>query len=151
MEQFEISDYYERLGITPAATSGEIKSAYRRMAMKCHPDANPGNPNSHKNFIAVSQAFETLYNSVRREEYDKTRFQPVACPVQGHITTRETKENEEEKFHFYEEFFKQYFHFNGEYIILRDKIKENITLNNNRIKIKEGKSLEEIIFKEDYF
>ena len=53
-------DPYEVLGITPDATQREVKQAYRGLAMKFHPDHNPGRPEAAERFKKIQQAYETL-------------------------------------------------------------------------------------------
>jgi len=55
-----IPDPYEVLGIRPDATQREVKQAYRRLAMKFHPDHNPEKPEAEARFKQIQQAYETL-------------------------------------------------------------------------------------------
>lgn len=61
--------YYDILGISPEATSDEIRAAYRRLAKRYHPDVNP-DPDASERFIAVRQAYETLIDPEARARYD---------------------------------------------------------------------------------
>merc|ERR1711962_1410140 len=62
------SKLYDELGVQPTATDAEIKKAYRKLALKYHPDKNPDDPEKFKN---ISAAFEVLSDAKKREIYDK--------------------------------------------------------------------------------
>jgi DnaJ-class molecular chaperone len=64
-------DYYQTLGVPRGADEKEIKSAYRRLARKYHPDVNPGDKNSEARFKEVSEAYEVLGDSEKRALYDQ--------------------------------------------------------------------------------
>jgi len=64
-------DYYEVLGIEKTATQDDIKAAYRKMALKYHPDRNPGNKKAEENFKEAAQAYETLSDTTKRKQYDQ--------------------------------------------------------------------------------
>jgi molecular chaperone DnaJ len=64
-------DYYEVLGIERTASGDEVKRAYRRMAMKWHPDRNPGSNEAETEFKACAEAYEVLIDDERRARYDK--------------------------------------------------------------------------------
>jgi molecular chaperone DnaJ len=64
-------DYYEILGVARDASGDDIKRAYRRMAMKWHPDQNPGNPEAEAKFKLCAEAYEVLSDSERRSVYDQ--------------------------------------------------------------------------------
>jgi molecular chaperone DnaJ len=64
-------DYYEILGVTREASDQEIKSAYRKMAMKFHPDKNPGNKEAEENFKQAAEAYSVLGDREKRTVYDR--------------------------------------------------------------------------------
>jgi len=64
-------DYYKTLGVKRAATQEEIRKAYRRLARKYHPDLNPGDKVSEEKFKQLSEAYDILSDSKKREVYDK--------------------------------------------------------------------------------
>ena len=73
----EKRDYYEVLGVAKSATADEIKSAYRKLAMKYHPDRNPDNPEAKEKFTEISEAYEVLSNPEKRQRYDQFGHQGV--------------------------------------------------------------------------
>lgn len=64
-------DYYKILGISKTATEKEIKSAYRKLARKYHPDLNPGNKEAESKFKEINEANEVLSDPENRKKYDK--------------------------------------------------------------------------------
>jgi len=64
-------DFYDTLGVSRTATEAEIKKAYRRMAMKYHPDRNPDNADAEEHFKEAKEAYEVLSNSQKRAAYDQ--------------------------------------------------------------------------------
>ena len=64
-------NYYEILKVSPKATNAEIKSAYRRLARKFHPDKNNGSAETSKQFAEIAKAYEILGNPAQRAAYDK--------------------------------------------------------------------------------
>ena len=63
-------NYYESLGVPKSASADEIKQAYRKLALKYHPDKNPDNPEAEKRFEEIQQAYEVLSDSGKRRKYD---------------------------------------------------------------------------------
>ncbi|MEC9487275.1 MAG: molecular chaperone DnaJ [Prosthecochloris sp.] len=64
-------DYYEVLGLDRSASKDEIKKAYRKLAMKYHPDKNPGNEEAEEKFKDANEAYEVLSNEDKRRRYDQ--------------------------------------------------------------------------------
>lgn len=73
----EKRDYYEVLGVSKSASADEIKSAYRKLAMKYHPDRNPGDEAAKAKFQEASEAYEVLSNDEKRQRYDQFGHQGV--------------------------------------------------------------------------
>lgn len=64
--------YYARLGVSENATTDEIKTAYRKLALQHHPDRNPGNMQAETRFREVTEAYEILRDPEQRSKYDAT-------------------------------------------------------------------------------
>ena len=64
-------DYYDILGVSKNASSSEIKKAYRKKAIKFHPDKNPGDKIAETNFKKAAEAYEVLGNQEKRNKYDQ--------------------------------------------------------------------------------
>lgn len=64
-------DYYEVLGVSKTATDDEIKKAYRKMALKYHPDKNPGDKEAEEKFKEAAEAYDVLSNADKRARYDQ--------------------------------------------------------------------------------
>merc|ERR1711907_581933 len=69
--QFSSDDYYEVLGVSRSASDDDIKKAYRKLAMKWHPDKNGGSDDSNANFQQISEAYEVLSDSKKRSNFDQ--------------------------------------------------------------------------------
>ena len=70
----EKRDYYEVLGVSKTATDAEIKAAYKKMAIKYHPDRNPGNKEAEEKFKEAAEAYDVLRDPEKRQRYDQFGF-----------------------------------------------------------------------------
>ncbi|MBL6449046.1 J domain-containing protein [Fulvivirga sp. 29W222] len=91
-------NYYHILGLDNFASQSEIKSAYRRLAKKYHPDKNSGDPDSEEKFKRVNKAYKVLTNPAKKPSYDQLLKQQIAAPNspnyaprQSHYTTEKRK------------------------------------------------------------
>ncbi len=64
-------DYYAALGLDKEATENDIKKAYRKLAMTCHPDKNPDDPQAKEKFQAISEAYSILSDPEKKGMYDR--------------------------------------------------------------------------------
>lgn len=70
-------DYYEVLGVEKNASDAEIKKAYRKLAMKYHPDQNPGDKTAEEKFKEINEAYEVLSDADKKARYDQYGFAGV--------------------------------------------------------------------------
>src|ERR1700733_5090524 len=67
----EFKDYYKVLGVERGASEADIKSAYRKLARKYHPDVNPNNKKAEAQFKEVNEAYQVLSDPEKRRKYDQ--------------------------------------------------------------------------------
>ena len=67
-------DYYEVLGVDKNASEDEIKKAYRKLAIKYHPDKNPDDKNAEEKFKEAAEAYDVLHDPNKRKQYDQFGF-----------------------------------------------------------------------------
>ena len=67
----KFKDYYEVLGVPRTATEDQIRSEYRKLARKYHPDVNPGDKSSEEKFKEINEAYEVLSDADKRKRYDE--------------------------------------------------------------------------------
>ena len=69
-----MKNYYDILGVNKNATADEIKSAYRKLALKYHPDRNPGDKAAEEKFKEIAEAYSVLSDESKRKKYDSPGF-----------------------------------------------------------------------------
>jgi molecular chaperone DnaJ len=77
------ADYYEVLGVSRDASDQDLKSAYRKLAMKFHPDRNPGDHAAEEKFKQASEAYQVLCDADKRAAYDRYGHAGVGAAAQG--------------------------------------------------------------------
>uniref|UniRef100_A0A667GT35 DnaJ homolog subfamily C member 10 n=1 Tax=Lynx canadensis TaxID=61383 RepID=A0A667GT35_LYNCA len=76
-------DFYSLLGVSKTASSREIRQAFKKLALKLHPDKNPNNPNAHSDFLKINRAYEVLKDEDLRKKYDKYGEKGLADNQEG--------------------------------------------------------------------
>ena len=76
-------DYYELLGVSKKATAKDIRTAFRKLARKYHPDLNPGDKSSEEKFKQLQEAYDVLSDTKKRQMYDQYGFYSDNIPPGG--------------------------------------------------------------------
>src|ERR1700726_3396535 len=81
-------DYYELLGVPRKASAKDIRTAFRKLARKYHPDLNPGDKSAEEKFKQLQEAYDVLSDTKKRQMYDRhgfysDNFNPGAAPPSG--------------------------------------------------------------------
>lgn len=84
-----MADYYEILGVPETASADEIKKAYRKLAKKYHPDANPNDRQAEEKFKEISAAYDVLSDPAKRKQFDMMRKYGGSFGTSGSTTTGE--------------------------------------------------------------
>ena len=83
-------DYYELLGVSKKASAKDIRTAFRKLARKYHPDLNPGDKSSEEKFKQLQEAYDILSDSKKRQMYDQYGFYSDNIPPGGPGGSRRT-------------------------------------------------------------
>ncbi|PIS47538.1 MAG: hypothetical protein COT17_02950 [Elusimicrobia bacterium CG08_land_8_20_14_0_20_51_18] len=110
-------DYYSVLGVAKTASEDEIKSAYRKLAMKHHPDKNPENKTAENKFKEINEAYEVLSDQGKRKKYDELgsdwregrEFTPPPRGGGGFYRQENFNREDFSKFEGFSDFFKAFF------------------------------------------
>src|ERR1700740_1761644 len=78
------TDYYELLGVPRKASVKDIRTAFRKLARKYHPDLNPGDKSAEEKFKQLQEAYDVLSDSKKRQMYDQYGFYSENMPPGGH-------------------------------------------------------------------
>ena len=135
-----IKDYYKTLGVSSTASLNEIKKAFRRLAMKYHPDTNAGDAASEAHFREIQEAYEVLNDPAQREEYNYKRWYNrtigkdfIHKPLNAHDILNECKR--------LNNYLSAVNHFQIEYDALNHHIHQILSENNTAILQQSGENL----------
>src|SRR6267378_2550126 len=77
-------DYYELLGVSRRASAKDIRTAFRKLARKYHPDLNPGDKSAEEKFKQLQEAYDVLSDTKKRQMYDQYGFYSDNAPPSGY-------------------------------------------------------------------
>ena len=80
-------DYYDVLGVSKSSSQDEIKKAYRKVALKYHPDRNPDDKDAEDKFKEAAEAYDVLGNEEKRRKYDQFGHQALGRVPAGAVST----------------------------------------------------------------
>src|SRR5690349_22088647 len=86
------TDYYELLGVPRKASVKDIRTAFRKLARKYHPDLNPGDKAAEEKFKQIQEAYDVLSDSKKRQMYDQYGFYSENLPPGGYRSEEHTSE-----------------------------------------------------------
>jgi len=94
----EYKDYYKTLGVSRTASADEIRAAYRKLALKYHPDRNPGDKQAEDKFKEMNEAYQVLSDDTKRKRYDQmgdsySNWQSRGAPAGGFDWSQGAKQN----------------------------------------------------------
>jgi curved DNA-binding protein len=95
----DYKDYYKVLGITKSASKDEIKKAFRKLAVKYHPDKNPGDKKAEEKFKEINEANEVLGDETKRKKYDELGANWKQYEQQGQPFGRQQQGGGEQRYH----------------------------------------------------
>lgn len=104
------NDYYDTLGVSRSASTADIKAAYRKIAMKNHPDRNPNNKEAEETFKKATEAYEVLSDEAKRKQYDQFGHTDFQNGMGGHPGGM----NMDDIFNNFGDIFEQVFGFGGQ-------------------------------------
>jgi curved DNA-binding protein CbpA len=90
-----MSSHYQTLDVPETATASKIRAAYRKLALKLHPDRNPGDKDAGSRLKEISAAYSVLSDERQRERYDRERRRPFERPGRGRVEPRSTPPRED--------------------------------------------------------
>ena len=141
-------DYYKVLGVDRRSSEGDIAKAYRVLALKYHPDRNPGSSTAEENFKRVSAAYDTLKDASKRAHYDRfgkdapSHGQPTARhPFCNPSATHTSHHSSHERFTFSDasDLFRQFFGHSDPFVEFERSLHEGIHSGHSHVQMRRGR------------